>query len=183
MSFDYNSGPIEVFIVSNDEKGVNGYAEVSAVVNLLSPFTRLTTTQLWNTTHSSYKIQNNGKNFIHAIAICKFLSVIPENDSANYQSLKQLVRDLILGDQKEIDDETKKELKDIKDLVNETKKIIRENHTNNNNMLSDFNGLLQILKTELLLDLKENIRKNIDSLRGMIDVKIDIESEDQDSST
>ncbi|AAK70731.1 ORF71 P24capsid [Cydia pomonella granulovirus] len=180
MSFDYNSGPIEVFIVSNDEKGVNGYAEVSAVVHLLSPYTRITTTQLWNTVHASYKVQNNGKNFIHAIAICKFLSAIPENDSASYLSLRQLVRDLIVGDQRELDDETKRELVEIKEVLSDTRRIVEQS---SNTMLGDFNGLLQILKSEILCDLKESLSSCVDSLCGRSsgnEFKIDIESSERE---
>ncbi|QOD40025.1 p24 [Matsumuraeses phaseoli granulovirus] len=154
MSFEYNSGPIEVFMVCNeDNKEINGYAEVSAVSNLLSPYTRISTTQLWNTTHASYKIQNGGKNFIHAIAICKYLSSIPENESASYKNLRQLVRDLIVGDQKEMSDDTKLELGKIEAQL----QILNTKLTEMNNekyTLSDYNGLLQILKRELLSELK-----------------------------
>nr|QNN89549.1 p24 [Pieris brassicae granulovirus] len=162
MSFDYNSGPIEVFIVSNEEKGIDGYAEVSAVVNLLSPFLRVNNTQIWNTTHPSYKVQNNGKNYLHAIAICKYLSSIPESDTDSYKNLRQLIRDLFVGDQKEIEDETRRELNEIKISIEELSKIkntideIQILLTKDNNILSDFNGLLRILKSELLSELKPN---------------------------
>ncbi|ABC61186.1 P24 capsid protein [Choristoneura occidentalis granulovirus] len=167
MSFDYNSGPIEVFLVTNDEKGVNGYAEVTAVAHLLSPFTRISTTQIWNTIHPSYKVQNNGKNFIHAIAICKYLSAIPESDSVAYTNLRQLVRDLFVGDQKEMDDETKKELSQIKVLLEQLKE-------SPSNILSDFNGLLNILKTEIIADLKKYLAPApdiIDSMPNEVDIK------------
>ncbi|UOS85733.1 p24 [Pieris rapae granulovirus] len=162
MSFDYNSGPIEVFIVSNEEKGIDGYAEVSAVVNLLSPFLRVNNTQIWNTTHPSYKVQNNGKNYLHAIAICKYLSSIPESDTDSYKNLRQLIRDLFVGDQKEIEDETRRELNEIKISIEELSKIkntideIQILLTKDNNILSDFNSLLRILKSELLSELKPN---------------------------
>lgn len=139
-----------MFIVSNEDKGVDGYAEVSAVAHLLSPHTRVNATQLWNTTHASYRIQNGGKNFIHAIAISKHLASVPENDSSTYKSLRQLVRDLLVGDQKAVDDELKTELTEIKkSLVDMEAKLSQENNT-----LSDFNGLLRVLKSELISELK-----------------------------
>ncbi|AIS92062.1 capsid protein [Erinnyis ello granulovirus] len=164
MSFDYNSGPIEVFIVSNNEKSVvNGYAEVTAVANLLAPYTRISTTQIWNTTHPSYRVQNNGKNFVHAIAICKFLSAIPESDTPSYNSLRQLIRDLIVGDQNELEDATKKELTEIKEIV---KRL--ETSPNINNVLSDFNGLLRVLKSELLSELKDVLAPPTDVIIDMV---------------
>ncbi|APO13942.1 P24 [Plodia interpunctella granulovirus] len=154
MSFEYHSGPIEVFVVTNDGGGVNGFAEVTAVTQLLSPYTRISSAQLWNTTNNSYKIQNNGKNFIHAIAICKFLSSIPESDSASYKNLRQLVRDLMVGDQKEIEDEVKRELDEIKNSLAECKTELGQ-YKNilsgfQDNILSDFSGLLRVLKSELI---------------------------------
>nr|UYX49693.1 p24 capsid [Darna trima granulovirus] len=154
MSFDYSSGQIEVFIVSNDKKEINGYAEVSAVAHLLSPYTRISSTQIWNTTHPSYKVQNNGKNFIHAIAICKYLSTIPESETASYESLRQLVRDLFVGDQKELDDETRRELEDIKDKLGEQTECINKLSTSFENVLGDFNSLLKIMKSELVDELR-----------------------------
>ncbi|AKN80728.1 P24 [Diatraea saccharalis granulovirus] len=143
---------IEVFIVTNDEnKNINGYAEVSAVANLLAPFIRISSTQLWNTTHGDYKIQNNGKNFIHAIAICKYLSSIPETDSENYKNLRRLVRDLITGDTS-VDDDTNT-LMEMKDEINERLDKLFEQ---NANILSDFNGLLRVLKSELICELKKD---------------------------
>ncbi|UXX41865.1 p24 [Psilogramma increta granulovirus] len=170
MSFDYNSGPIEVFIVSNDEKGINGYAEVTAVANLLAPYTRISTTQIWNTTHPSYRVQNNGKNFVHAIAVCKYLCAIPETDTPSYKSLRQLVRDLIVGDQNELEDATKKELLEIKDLV----KRLTSTLPNNNTILSDFNGLLRILKSELISELKDFLAPSTDVIIDMMPTETDI---------
>ncbi|AAM70261.1 P24 capsid protein [Phthorimaea operculella granulovirus] len=140
-SFDYNFGPIEVFIVSNEDKQVDGYVEVNALSHLLAPFTRITGTQLWNNTHAAYKIQNNGKNFIHAIIVCKYLCVITDHQSSNYISLRQLVRDLLAGEQKE--DEDKQKLDEIYDNT----KFVRQF---SDNLLSDINGLLCTFRTELL---------------------------------
>lgn len=148
MASEYNSGPIEVFIVTNDEGVVNGYAEIGAVTQLLSPYTRLSSTQLWNTTHATYKIQNNNKSFVHAIVVCKYLSSIPENESQSYKNLRQLVQDLMVGDKKESEEvitELRKELQEIKDKIEEK------------NNLSDFSGLLNVLKSELVTELKEVI--------------------------
>lgn len=172
MSFDYNSGPIEVFIVSNDEKGVNGYAEVTAVASLLAPYTRISTTQIWNTIHPSYRVQNNGKNFVHAIAICKFLCAIPETDTPSYNSLRQLVRDLMVGDQNELEDATKKELMEIKEIVQRLENVSSDNST----VLSDFNGLLRILKSELLADLKDILAPPTDVIIDMVPTEADIKS-------
>ena len=172
MSFDYNSGPIEVFIVSNDEKGVNGYAEVTAVANLLAPYTRISTTQIWNTTHPSYRVQNNGKNFVHAIAVCKFLCAIPETDTPSYNSLRQLVRDLIVGDQNELEDATKKELMEIKEIVKRLECV----SPGNNTFLSDFNGLLRILKSELLSELRDILAPPTDVIIDMVPTESNIKS-------
>lgn len=147
MAFEYNSGPIEVFIVSNDEGMVNGYAEIGAVAQLLSPYVRLSNTQLWNTTHATYKIQNNNKSFVHAIVVCKYLSSIPESESQSYKNLRQLVRDLMVGDQKESEaalEEVHKDLQEIKEKIDEK-----------NSYLSDVSGLLNVLKSELISDIKE----------------------------
>ncbi|QBQ01615.1 p24 [Hyphantria cunea granulovirus] len=145
MSFDYNSGPIEVFIVTNDEGTVNGYAEVSAVAQLLSPFTRVSSTQLWNSTPISYRIQNNNKNYIHAVVVCKYLSAIPESSGdPNYNNLRQLVRDLMVGDQKESDDI-------IKELLNEIKEL--KSIMSNDSLLSDLSGLLRIFKSEIVSEI------------------------------
>lgn len=144
MSFEYNSGPIEVFVVTNDDGTVNGYAEVSAVANLLMPYTRLTSAQLWNTTHNTYRIQNNNKSFIHAIVICKYLSAVPESDNQNYQHLRQLVRDLIVGDQKEVMNDIKEDLLDIKNKLADHQP----------DLLGDLNALLHVVKSEIVSEIK-----------------------------
>ncbi|AAS82676.1 ORF62 [Agrotis segetum granulovirus] len=151
MAFEYNSGPIEVFIVTNDEGLVNGYAEVNAVTQLLSPYTRLSHTQLWNATHPAYRIQNNNKNFIHAIVISKYLAAIPETEAQSYKNLRQLVRDLLVGDQNEENNEQiegiKKNLEEIKDKLEEK-----------NNYLSDFSGLLNVLKSEIVSEIRDLLK-------------------------
>ncbi|AEB00345.1 p24 capsid [Clostera anachoreta granulovirus] len=160
MAFEYTGGPIEVFIVSDEEKGVNGYAEVTAVCQLLSPYTRLTPTQLWNTTHPSYRIQNAGKNFIHAIAVCKHISAIPENESAGYASLRRLVRDLFVGDQREVEDEVRRELAGLKVAVSEIGEVLESRPRDSDTTLSDFNSLLRVLKAELISELRGDVATN-----------------------
>lgn len=174
MSFDYTSGPIEVFIVSNDEQGVtNGYAEVSAVAQLLSPFHRMSTTQIWNNTHSSYKIQHNGKNFIHAIAICKYLSTIPECDSLNYKGLRQLARDLFVGDQNS--EQENKILADLQQIKNLLEDMVGQLNDKNNNILTDFNSLLRVLKTEIINELIDGVVEtvpNVDLINAVDSSKV-----------
>ncbi|AAG27351.1 PxORF53 peptide [Plutella xylostella granulovirus] len=149
MSFEYNSEPIEVFIVTNDEGMVNGYAEVSVVCQMLSPYTRLNVSQLWNATPTSYKIQNNGKNYVHAIVICKYLASVSESDSQSYKNLRQLVRDLMVGDQKDDNDA----LEEIKNNLHDIKHTLTQKD-DQSNLLSDMNALLRIFKTEIINELK-----------------------------
>ncbi|AAP85697.1 p24-capsid [Adoxophyes orana granulovirus] len=149
MSFDYSTGQIEVFIVSNDDNTINGYAEVNSVAQLLTPFIRVTPTQIWNNTIPSYRIQNDNKNFVHAIVICKYISSITASDSQNYLNLKQLIKDLFVGDQIALSDESKLELQKINDTLND----INSKVDNYNNTLSDVNSLLKVFKSELLNEL------------------------------
>lgn len=168
MAFEYNSGPIEVFIVTNDEGLVNGYAEIGAVTQLLSPYTRLSSTQLWNTTHATYKIQNNNKSFVHAIVVCKYLSSIPESESQSYKNLRQLVQDLMVGDKKESEEfvsDVRKDLQEIKEKLEEK-----------NDYLSDFNGLLKVVKSEIVGEIKELLNSDENS-EDVVPVEIIVNQE------
>lgn len=150
MSFDYNSGPIEVFIVTDEEGGVNGYAEINAVSQLLAPHARVGSAQLWNSAHSSYRIQNNGKSFVHALVIARYLSSVPESDAQSYRNLRQLVRDLTVGDQREPEPALEGVRLELARLV--------ERASGPEHGLAEINGLLRILKTELLAEMGEMLR-------------------------
>ncbi|AMF83804.1 p24 [Cnaphalocrocis medinalis granulovirus] len=149
MSFDYNSGPIDVFIVSNDEsKVINGYAEINGVSNLLSPFTRISANQLWNSTHTSYRMETNTAKFIHAIAICKYMNALPENNSPAYIQLRRLIRDLFVGEQQNEEEKEKENNKLLIDIKQSLQNL------ENNNILNDINTSLNIFKHELLQNIK-----------------------------
>lgn len=150
MSFDNNSGPIEVFIVTNDDGSTNGFAEISAVAQMLSPYTRITTTQLWNSTPSCYKIQNNGKNFVHAFVVCKYLATIPETDAHSYKNLRQLVQDLTTND-KDVD---RGQLSvDVLPEIEAIHKKIDLLQAHNEAMLSNFGALLNVVRSEIISEI------------------------------
>ncbi|ABQ52003.1 vp24 capsid [Spodoptera litura granulovirus] len=144
MSSD-NSNPIEVFVVTNDDGKINGYAEINSVVQLLSPYTRLSSSQLWNSTQSTYRIQNNGKSFVHAFVLCKYLASIPESDSPSYKTLRQLVHDLLSPEPDNL-------------IVEEFKETLESIHKKlddyNSSVLGDIRALLNVFRSELVEELK-----------------------------
>ncbi|ACH69433.1 p24 [Trichoplusia ni granulovirus LBIV-12] len=160
MSFDTNSNPIEVFIVTNDNGSTNGFAEVSSVAQMLSPYTRITTTQLWNSTPSCYKIQNNGKNFVHAFVVCKYLATIPESDAPSYKNLRQLVHDLTANNSNE--DKASSSVEVLNEIESLHKKV-DQLQSHNESMLGNLGALLNVTKTEIIGDIKECLYVNISS--------------------
>ncbi|AAF05194.1 ORF80 [Xestia c-nigrum granulovirus] len=152
MSFDTNTNPIEVFIVTNDNGSTNGFAEVSSVAQMLSPYTRITTTQLWNSTPSCYKIQNNGKNFVHAFVVCKYLATIPESDAPSYKNLRQLVHDLTANNSDEEKAASSAEMLTEIELLH---KKVDQLQSHNESMLGNLGALLNVTKSEIIGEIKE----------------------------
>ncbi|AQQ80339.1 P24 [Betabaculovirus altermyunipunctae] len=151
MSFDNASNPIEVFIVTNDDGTTNGFAEVTSVTQMLSPYTRINTAQLWNSTPTCYKIQNNGKNFVHAYVVCKYLAAIPETDAQSYKNLRQLVADLTAT-------ESKQQHASALDLVPSIavlEKKIDQLQAHNESMLSNVGALLNVIKSEIICEVND----------------------------
>ncbi|AKR17434.1 P24 [Mocis latipes granulovirus] len=160
MSFDTNSNPIEVFIVTNDNGITNGFAEVSSVAQMLSPYTRVTSTQLWNSTPTCYKIQNNGKNFVHAFVVCKYLAAIPESDAPSYKNLRQLVHDLTIGG------DTHEQLAPSAELLSTIELLhtkIDQLQSHNESVLGNLGALLNVTKSEIMGEIKELVYINVPS--------------------
>jgi len=158
MSFDTNSNPIEVFIVTNDNGSTNGFAEVSSVAQMLSPYTRITTTQLWNSTPSCYKIQNNGKNFVHAFVVCKYLATIPESDAPSYKNLRQLVHDLTASN---ADEGKASPSVEVLNEIESLHKKLDLLQAHNESMLGNLGALLNVTKSEIIGDIKECLYVNV----------------------
>lgn len=139
-----SESPIEVFVVNGADGTVDGYAEVGSVTKLFGSFSRsatITPGQLWNGTPSCYRIQNQGKNFVHALVIAKYLGNVPEGEfnSASYKQLRDLVRDLLSQNQKSdhADDDDHRRADDTASL------------------LQNIDALLRVFKTELVIDIHQ----------------------------
>ncbi|AJK91726.1 p24 [Spodoptera frugiperda granulovirus] len=157
MSFDANShGPIEVFIVTNDDGSINGFAEVSAVAQMLSPYTRISSSQLWNATPTCYKIQNNGKNFVHAYVVCKYLATIPETDAPSYKNLRQLVHDLTVGEPVD----KNHNVVDLTPEIEELHKKVDSIQEYNQSILGNLGALLHVLRNDILGEINSLLSVN-----------------------
>lgn len=163
MSFDNASIPIEVFIVTNDDGSTNGFAEVSSVTQMLSPYARVTTTQLWNSTPSCYKIQNNGKNFVHAFVICKYLATIPESDSPSYKNLRQLVQDLTQTERESDHSPVNAE------ILKELEVKLEQLQSHSQDMLGNIGGLLNVVKSEIIGEIKDMLLVDI-TINGSVEI-------------
>lgn len=155
MSFDTNSHhPIEVFIVTNDDGSINGFAEVTAVAQMLSPYTRVSSSQLWNATPTCYKIQNNGKSFVHAYVVCKYLAAIPETDAPSYKNLRQLVHDLTVGESVD------KRHDDLTPKIEELHKKVDSIQEYNQSILGNLGALLHVLRNDILGEINNLLSVN-----------------------
>ncbi|AIU41347.1 p24 [Sucra jujuba nucleopolyhedrovirus] len=132
--FQYDDECIEVVIIENNEDDRDGYVELSAATRLVSPIVTIrgfNKAVMWTNVHPSHKLTRNSKNYVHAFALCKYLSAYNLSNKRHPPQmfvLKRLISDLIMGGQSQMIDP----ISDIKNQLCTLQECLSANVTGGN---------------------------------------------------
>lgn len=112
VQFQYNDKLLEVVIIETGEDDRDGYVELSAVAQLITPLVNIrgfNAAVMWANVHNSQRLTRNNKNYVHVFALGRYLSSYKLSSEQRVQRpellvLKQLVCDLLMGAQSQVVD-------------------------------------------------------------------------------
>ncbi|AIE47742.1 p24 [Peridroma alphabaculovirus] len=111
VHFNYDDQQIEVVIIENGDDDRDGYVELSAAARLLAPLVSIrgfNQAVMWANVIPSHKLSRNGKNYVHAFALGRYLSsyrlATDKPPAPELHVLKQMFCDLIMGAQSQVID-------------------------------------------------------------------------------
>ncbi|AKC91649.1 p24 [Lambdina fiscellaria nucleopolyhedrovirus] len=140
--FQYDDEVIEVVVIENGDDDRDGYVEIDAAAKLLTAVATVrgfNKAVLWTNMLPSHKLVRNNRNYVHAFAICRYLSAYNlsnSNHPPQYYILKRLVADLIVGAQSQIVDP----IDDIKTRLCSLQECVENNVLINGSAASSKNG-------------------------------------------
>jgi hypothetical protein len=127
IPFNYEDDSIDVFVFETENGEKDGFADGAVVSKLLAPLVGVRNwgqMMLLSNATPSMKLVRNGKHYVHALLICKYLAETTHNSLPEFHFLRRLVVDLLNGIQAEqplnivnLRDDTKDHLLDIKNQL------------------------------------------------------------------
>lgn len=98
--FNYEDESIDVSVFENEMGEKDGFADALVVSKLLAPIVNV---RNWNYNYlvgnasARMKLVKNGKYYVHALLICKYLADTSQTNTPEYHMLRRLALDLLNG--------------------------------------------------------------------------------------
>lgn len=163
--FNYEDESIDVSVFENEMGEKDGFADALVVSKLLAPIVNV---RNWNYNYlvgnasARMKLVKNGKYYVHALLICKYLADTSQTNTPEYHMLRRLALDLLNGVQDiqshcsvntpvnaVVSDDNKEHLLDIKTQLGNLQDLINRkeitHYKNDDSTFSSFNTMGEML--------------------------------------